>query len=794
MASKAPPAEEGPSPLDIIFACSVCGDTFSDVYEGRTESAQGISDGINPKDRPVSRLYVSACCHVICIKHIEGGNGPPFHPAGQHPRAPCPVCAKDGGEEKPRELYAIRGFKQGEYDPAIPKFWFTAPPMKLDRDGKEMEALRFQYLALIRYGRKISATHHNMKRGFGETQEKLQETMDIASAEHAKVLALEQEVQRLRLKEQDLQRFKARVPAIEHFLRLVPKLVEQRERLQERLAMLGFHMALEPIPNFGEPLPLDTEGNFDGGGTSHPGVEQQHTASSHTVGSSAHNTGHAEEVAGSSSPQTSRPKKRIRTDSSSRPNNIHAAPSSRDLMPPPSKPLSRMRSVRKLIPSTIRKKFSGSKANRIAAVDAAEPDVQMFGNGYWETVDPPAQPSSDRERPPSRHGDGTPQGPPCMSGALPVENAQQTRYASEMQPLSNVDLSPGQAEFTFRSPSPIKMDGTQANRIPAEPSYIRLMDGLGRDNGLNLGLQDPRGRSSNQTHQTTQVARSSGTEHDQASAGGQQTSGYASPMHTLPTYSHADSLRSYPANTFANQSDERARVDPVTPASIRHQRPAQEVDQVVSPFFRSSSRYSPQYSRSQVAERQNSMIHSSGYLYHQQPEPLAQGDWRGRRSLNGLSFFDSPLNQRNEPIERRYERRPTQYITIPQKHQPRNLDSRGFITRSHDSRSPCVINHSYNSFDRSLNSRQQPVHPQPAIPFPSFSRASQSRAAPPPSAMPSIVSSRSRSPIRNSSQLQGLEQTGVRSSRPSHTHISGNTFSTPARTLFSSSGRRSIRR
>jgi len=71
---KAQPAEE-PSNLDVIFACSVCGDTLSDVYEGYAESVQGLSDGINNKERLVTRLFISSCCHVICIKHIEDGNG-----------------------------------------------------------------------------------------------------------------------------------------------------------------------------------------------------------------------------------------------------------------------------------------------------------------------------------------------------------------------------------------------------------------------------------------------------------------------------------------------------------------------------------------------------------------------------------------------------------------------------------------------------------------------------------------------------------------------------------------------
>jgi len=161
MASKKPPqAPDEATPLDVIFSCSVCGDTLTDVYEGHSETVLGLSDGFNTKDRLVTRLYVASCCHVICIKHIEGGrgesamiilsayvanrsrSGPAFHKEHQHPQAPCPVCVNEGAGDTPRQLFSVRGFKENEHDPAIPPLWFKAPPMKLDAKDKEMEALR----------------------------------------------------------------------------------------------------------------------------------------------------------------------------------------------------------------------------------------------------------------------------------------------------------------------------------------------------------------------------------------------------------------------------------------------------------------------------------------------------------------------------------------------------------------------------------------------------------------------------------------------------------------------------
>lgn len=65
--------EPGASALNFIYSCSICGVTFADRYEGHNETVQGLSDGINPKDRLVTKLFLSDCCHVFCGEHLEGG-------------------------------------------------------------------------------------------------------------------------------------------------------------------------------------------------------------------------------------------------------------------------------------------------------------------------------------------------------------------------------------------------------------------------------------------------------------------------------------------------------------------------------------------------------------------------------------------------------------------------------------------------------------------------------------------------------------------------------------------------
>lgn len=81
-ASSALPGVEA-SPLNFIYACSICCATFADAYEGHNETVQGLSDGINPKERLVTKLYLGNCCHVFCGEHIEGG-GECLHHLGRN--------------------------------------------------------------------------------------------------------------------------------------------------------------------------------------------------------------------------------------------------------------------------------------------------------------------------------------------------------------------------------------------------------------------------------------------------------------------------------------------------------------------------------------------------------------------------------------------------------------------------------------------------------------------------------------------------------------------------------------
>ncbi|KAG9190554.1 hypothetical protein G6011_08642 [Alternaria panax] len=817
--------ELGVAPLNFIYACSVCCASFADVYEGHKETVRGLSDGINLKERLVTRLYLANCCHVFCSSHLEGG-GPPFHAAGQRPKAPCPVCIKVTGASEPRDLFSIRGFNKDEHDPQIPPAWFTAPPIRLDGSGKEMEALRFQYIALVRYCQNTHATRKPLQQACTEMEKKLASMQDLASKERAKVFGLQQDNERLRLQKDQFEAMKAEVrrlqgldeevahlrdvnpkdldtflvnkSAIRHYLKLVPMLVDQNGRMQERLRQLGFAMALEPIPNFkgidphafdsDVPLPEDI-------GLS--GAKLRTTTSSHTAGRSAHTIGRLGTASSGSFIQ--RPMKRQRLDSPL-PNNMQVdVPSSRDAMPPPPKSISKMQSMRKMLPS-FRKKSSMDRSNQITD-NAFEDngDVQMYDSGYWRDIEIDRRPGRD-----DFCGEK-----PYMSGALPVEQSSQVSNLRLSQPRPSMGLQGSQSEFTFRTSSPVKLDKQSTDHrpvhLPTERSYIRLMDGLSSDNGVELGLKDPR-RQSNTTYrgnnEIRQVPHAYLNEDNLQGVDYDKRWNFGHPfMHQSPVGSSTFvDVRNYPlshhqTNGFSNRAHNISDTGPATPAPRWQQHRGRQIESVVSPYFRNSHNQLQIYSSPSRAEPQDSSNHSGGYQSQRSRMNRPKAGWVEPRSLNALSFFDSPVDSRNEPIEVDHRRRLVELASTlsSQQYSRRHLDSRGFITRPETGRLLYTNDGAYSSpHNRTSYDRKAPIYPQAAIDVPSVHRLSHSRIGQVPSTMPSIITSRSSA--RAQPQWDNLQRAGVRSSRNAFGSASGSSHAVPSKDVFPSPGRRSVRR
>lgn len=149
-------------PSEIIFSCSICQATLSDIYKN-VHNTRGIRDGRSPEAQIATKLWLTECAHLTCGEHLKDGGqyrektvstfvhrkltearptGAPFHPEGEQPRAPCPLCVVEKNDRRTKSLYGIRGTQEGSYDEAIPGSWFESPPVRLDGNGPGMEALR----------------------------------------------------------------------------------------------------------------------------------------------------------------------------------------------------------------------------------------------------------------------------------------------------------------------------------------------------------------------------------------------------------------------------------------------------------------------------------------------------------------------------------------------------------------------------------------------------------------------------------------------------------------------------
>jgi hypothetical protein len=573
--------------------------------------------------------------------------------------------------------------------------------------------------------------------------------------------------------------------------------------MRQQLVTLGYQVRSEPFTYNNERNSLNDTEDVEMDFTYQPIRSPNRGVSSRTAGRSAYTGNSGEDVL---SPDLQpRPLKRQRVDSPLPEKNIHAPPlCSRNAMPPPKKSISRMKSVKNLFP-TIRKKLSYSRSSPAWNGDRTlEVDIQEYDDGHGDTVNRPVERSLDNNSW-KRHGirgETT-----YMTGALPVNHPSRPTESPLPQLRSSKGAHHEQTDCTFQMSSPVRQPANQPDGFATERSYIRLMDGLSCDTGLKLGLQDPRNTAASlqqpslQSRQVHDTHRNS-VRRRQTEEAKRWSFGHAflhqSPQGAPPSvYQYPDPLRSNPIDNGSRQPRDKSLIEPSTPAPQRFEQPAPRGESVVSPFFKSSNRNSQVFSRAGVAEKKNSSLHSNIFQYQSLKAPAFQVDRHEPCSLNGLSFFDSPRNSKNERIAHRPEpsacREPSrqQYPV----HQSRNLNSQGFIKKPEIGRSPFLSDSAYgSSYGHPSCSRQARETFPHSIPIPSFSRPSIFQAAPLPSSIPSIVSNR-RSPICTSqSQWNRLASTGVRSSRNSLIHNQGNTLVSPSRNIFTGSGRRSVRR
>jgi len=64
-----------PKPVEIIYSCSVCHKTISEIYK-EIQNDQGFRDENDTNDgQPITKLWMTECAHLTCSEHLEGGGG-----------------------------------------------------------------------------------------------------------------------------------------------------------------------------------------------------------------------------------------------------------------------------------------------------------------------------------------------------------------------------------------------------------------------------------------------------------------------------------------------------------------------------------------------------------------------------------------------------------------------------------------------------------------------------------------------------------------------------------------------
>jgi hypothetical protein len=555
-------------------------------------------------------------------------------------------------------------------------------------------------------------------------------------------------------------------------------------------------MPLEPVPNFKgvDPSAFDSDEALseDDNGDS-AGVLRK-TTSSHTIGRYARTPSRIGTKP--PSPYIQRPVKRQRLDSPL-PRDIEIDRfSGQPPLPPPIKPMTRMQSVRKMFPS-LRKKFSSDRSSPL--VEESPGEIHMYDNASWQKAKTTRQQAHN----------GVHSEPPYMSGALPKEQPFQNSELRSPRLLDSIGRPKYQSGFTFQAPSPVRMD-TRRNkhhfvRLPIEPSYIRLMDGLSCESEVELKLKDPRdnlgssyegdGRNRQAGHMyEKQAAQQSASRQDYWSLRNP-------PMHQYP-YESSTSVgiyqrppRSGQTNLSPNRTYNRPNLGRATPSPRKYQHTNNPIENVVSPFFRNSHSRAQICSPPGLAEPEDSSNRSAVYRSQRPRTAKPQATWPEPRSLNGLSFFDSPVSPSKEPrrLTQSYSQVDVEPVLSSRHHQTHNANSSGFIRRP-ETEFPQYSKHSaYVSSQNRASYVRQPIGYLHTVPNSSSNNHTiYNRNEKAISSVPSVLSNRSS--VRSQPQWKSLQRAGVRSSRNTFSGFAGYRLGASSKDLFPVSGRRNVLR
>lgn len=73
--------------------------------------------------------------------------GIPFHPLGEKPSAPCPLCFAERADSSRKLLFGIVGAGMDEHDQDVPAAYFQMPPTKLGGNSPSSCGMRVSFRA-----------------------------------------------------------------------------------------------------------------------------------------------------------------------------------------------------------------------------------------------------------------------------------------------------------------------------------------------------------------------------------------------------------------------------------------------------------------------------------------------------------------------------------------------------------------------------------------------------------------------------------------------------------------------
>ncbi|KAI9776456.1 MAG: hypothetical protein M1839_009567 [Geoglossum umbratile] len=243
----------GLSVLEAIYSCGICFTSYSDIYKDDDPLVDTLSDPGLSLRGTVPKLWMTSCGHVICSRHLEGGDM----------MTKCTICDREFGKKNDVILYPVWGVTNGFYDARLPKAFFQVPPIKFDKiyikspeQGREpsrqereanehaREALRFQFISLTYYAKgvrgKLLETENQLRKCENELEAFKVENTELLRSLHRLECQREECSGKLAVLEEEKSAWQRKKRMAIHYVSLVGALADENAVLKKRLVSLGY--------------------------------------------------------------------------------------------------------------------------------------------------------------------------------------------------------------------------------------------------------------------------------------------------------------------------------------------------------------------------------------------------------------------------------------------------------------------------------------------------------------------------------------------------------------------------